>query len=332
MNEIQSTLLSLLPSRQKNTLSGWSSFNAPCCHHRGESRDTRNRGGILLSSDGFVYHCFNCSFSAGWQPGKVLSSNTKNLFKWLGLSDFEIGRLSLITLKLKDDLFPTQSSLNFSLTEKQLPVDCKPITQWIEENCVDSKFTAVVDYLLNNRGMGLDWYPWHWTPAQGYSDRIIIPYFQDGIIVGWAGRKITSGRPKYITEAQPGYVFNIDRQTPDRNVVILVEGILDAIAIDGIAALRNELNETQRARIASLNRDVIIVPDKDKPGAHMLKYAIEHNWEVSLPPWEDDIKDVADAVKRYGRLYVLSTILHYRIKGEIKINLVKKRLEKLGEE
>jgi len=63
----------------------------------------------------------------------------------------------------------------------------------------------------------------------------------------------------------------------------------------------------------------------------MLKSAIANGWSASLPPWEDDIKDVADAVKRYGRLYVLTTILHYRVSGEIKINLLKKKLEGLNE-
>ena len=38
-------------------------------------------------------------------------------------------------------------------------------------------------------------------------------------------------------------------------------------------------------------------------------------------------KDVADAVCRYGRLYTLATILHYKVRGEIKINLIKKKLE-----
>jgi alanyl-tRNA synthetase len=61
----------------------------------------------------------------------------------------------------------------------------------------------------------------------------------------------------------------------------------------------------------------------------MLKAAIDNNWSVSLPPWGDHIKDVADAVKEYGRLYVLTTILHYKVTGEIKINLLKKKLEAL---
>ncbi len=95
--------------------------------------------------------------------------------------------------------------------------------------------------------------------------------------------------------------------------------------------MTNEPNDVQVARISALNREVICVPDRDKPGAKMLKHAIKNNWSVSLPPWGDDIKDVADAVKHFGRLYTLTTILHYKVAGEIKINLLKKKLESLDE-
>ena len=79
-----------------------------------------------------------------------------------------------------------------------------------------------------------------------------------------------------------------------------------------------------------LQREIIVVPDRDKPGAKMIKAALTHGWSVSMPPWEDDIKDVADAMKRYGRLYTLTTILYYREHNEIKIQLLKKKLEGLN--
>jgi hypothetical protein len=50
-----------------------------------------------------------------------------------------------------------------------------------------------------------------------------------------------------------------------------------------------------------------------------------------MPDWEDDIKDCADAMKRYGRLYTLFTILESQEDNEIKIQLMKKKLENLNE-
>ena len=171
-----------------------------------------------------------------------------------------------------------------------------------------------------------------WSPAAGYKDRVMIPFYHDGKVVGYTGRKITEGKPKYLTDSQSGYVFNLDAQTYDRKFVIVVEGQFDAIAIDGVGIMTNEPNDAQIMRLNNLGREVIVVPDKDKPGAKMLASAIKNNWAASLPPWEDDVKDVADAVKRYGRLYVITTILHYKVSNEIKIQLLKKKLEALKDE
>jgi len=332
MNDIQSTLLTLLPPKRKSTPSGWTSFDAVCCHNNGNTRDTRKRGGVLINSDGgFQYHCFNCNFKAGWTPGKLLSKNTKNLFKWLGLSESDIGKLGLAALKIKDDQPVIKRPLNFVLEERSLPDDCLSIDTWVAEDCQDPELLAIIEYVVSTRKMSWDWYDWHWSAAPGYRDRVIIPFYHEGKIVGYTGRKITDGKPKYLTDAQPGYVFNIDAQINNRQYTIVVEGQFDAIAIQGCAIGHNEPNETQIMRINALNREVIVVPDRDRPGAKMIKTAIEQGWSVSLPPWEDDIKDVADAVKRYGRLYTLTTILKYKVSGEINLHLLKKKLENVEE-
>ncbi len=328
MNLIQAAVQTALPPKRKSTPSGWISFNAPCCHHNGERQDKRSRGGILFNNDGFQYHCFNCGFKSGWTPGKLLSKNTKNFFKWLGMAEEEVQKLGLEALKNKEDLPKVEKVLNFNLVEKPLPEECKSINDWILEGNTDKELLAVIDY-ISNRGMGWDWYNWHWSAANGYKDRVIIPFYQNSIVVGYTGRKITDGKPKYLTDAQPGYVFNIDKQADERKYIVAVEGQFDAIAIDGVGFMHNEPSDVQCARLNSLGKEVIIVPDKDAPGAKMLDAAIKHNWSVSLPPWEDDIKDVADAVKKYGRLYTLATILHYRESNEIKIQLLQKKLKAL---
>ncbi len=333
MNEIQTAILSLLPPKRKQTPSGWTSINAVCCHHNGQRKDTRSRGGILLTSTaGFNYHCFNCNFKAGWSPGKLLSNNAKKLFKWMGLSDSDIGKLNLVALKIKDSQ-PISSipALDFNLKQIALPDNTKSIDQWIAEGCQEPELLQVIDYVINQRGMHWDWYPWHWCNANGYRDRVIVPFYNDGNQVGYTGRLIREGRPKYLTESQPGLVFNMDRQTYNRKYVIVVEGQFDAIAIDGVAIMTNDPNELQAARINNLNREVICVPDRDQAGSQMLLQAAKNNWSVSCPPWQSDVKDVADAVKRYGRLYTLTTILHYRVQGEIKIQLLRNKLRSLND-
>jgi DNA primase len=93
--------------------------------------------------------------------------------------------------------------------------------------------------------------------------------------------------------------------------------------------MTNEPNEAQVNRIKQLQRKVIVVPDRDKPGAKLIKAALDNDWNVSLPEWGDDVKDCAEAVRKYGRIYTLATIVKYKETNRIKIELLKKKLERL---
>jgi hypothetical protein len=253
----------------------------------------------------------------------------------MGLPEIEIQKLGLEALKNKEDMPKVEKPLDFNLSEIDLPEGTETMFQWaMDPMRVDDetrkKLIDSIQYVIN-RGFDPHDKLFCWSPAPGYADRVLIPFYQDGRVVGYTGRKITEGKPKYLTDAQPGYVFNIDAQTNDRKYVIVVEGQFDAIAVDGCAIMHNSPNATQVMRLNQLGREVIVVPDRDKPGAVMLKAALDNGWSVSLPPWGDEIKDVADAVKKYGRLYTLSAILHYRETNEIKIQLLKKKLEAIHE-
>jgi hypothetical protein len=334
MDEIYATLNALLPSRRKQTPSGWISVNAVCCHHRGETQDNRMRGGILPNpKGGFQWHCFNCNFKAGWTPGHLLSNNTRQLFRWLGLGETDISKLGLIALKLKEDITPNTKSLNFELNEVSLPEGARPLVEWLDadlDNEQESQFVEVATYVAN-RGFDPSSEFFYWTPLSGYSDRVIIPFLHEGKIVGSTARKVKDGKPKYLADSQPGFVFNLDRQSWERKFVLVTEGQLDAIAVDGCAIGHNDPNDAQIARLNALGKEVIVIPDRDRPGAKIIKAALDNKWSVSMPPWGEDIKDAADAMKKYGRLYTLFTILHYRESNEIKIQLMKKKLESIDE-
>jgi hypothetical protein len=56
--------------------------------------------------------------------------------------------------------------------------------------------------------------------------------------------------------------------------------------------------------------------------------AVELGWSVSMPDWPAEVKDVNDAVIRWGRLATLITIMQARETSPIKIKLRKKSLVK----
>ena len=95
-----------------------------------------------------------------------------------------------------------------------------------------------------------------------------------------------------------------------------------------MAVLHNTISEKQAKVIKQLQRDIVVVPDQDKSGLELINRAIKLGWSVSIPNWAEDIKDVNDAVKRYGRLGTLITIIQAKETSKIKIELAKRKLTK----
>lgn len=323
---------SLIPPRAKSSPSGWTSFNAPCCHHRGHKPDTRKRAGVRFDS-GIVYNCFNCKFSTGWQPGLPLGEKMKTLCKWLGASEDEIKKLIFEALKTESkDYAHEQYQAKIEFEDKPLPEGAMLLSQWADvidgeiKEQIGTDFENILQYLLD-RGYDPFENEFYWTPATGYVDRVIVPFYWQGRIVGNTARKIKDGKPKYLSDQHPNYVFNFDKQSDAQKYIIVCEGPFDALSINGVALLTNDISEQQNRIINSLGAEVIVIPDQDKAGLNLYNKCIEYNWSVASPTWEPGIKDCADAVKKYGKLFVLVDILMNQYKGAIKINLAKKKLE-----
>ena len=95
-------VISFLPIKRKQTASGWISFNAPCCIHRGDTQDKRSRGGIKPTADGsWSYHCFNCGYTASFVLGRNLTFKARRLLEWMNVPQEEIERINLESLKHK---------------------------------------------------------------------------------------------------------------------------------------------------------------------------------------------------------------------------------------
>ena len=121
-------------------------------------------------------------------------------------------------------------------------------------------------------------------------------------------------------------MFNLDQlYTKERKYAILVEGPFDAIGIDGIGLLGSKINQVQANYLNTFDRKFILVPDRDKTGERLIEEALRYGWGVSFPQWDDDIKDVADAVKKYGRIFTLKSILEAVENNPTKIG-IKKRI------
>jgi len=322
MSLITDTILNFLPSKRKKTPSGWISFDAVCCD------DQRQRGGLIFNAgDAVSYHCFNCGFKASWQPGRALSQKMRKFMRDLNMPDDVINKLGIEALRLSDSGSDQTIDIIPKFNARELPPGSRSFDEWATFLKLTDDGYSIPDGLhyavkyITDRGLGIHDYPFYWTKQLGFSNRIIVPFYKDGIVVGYTARAVGDAKPKYISEQQPGYVFNLDCQTHDRTFVIVSEGPFDAISIDGCALLGSEIKDSQNWLLKQLHREIILVPDRDEAGEKTVEQAIEFGWSVSMPEWPENVKDINDAVKKLGRLATLWLIINSKEKNALKIRL-----------
>ena len=317
-------ILNVIPGKKRLTGSGWYSFNAVCCSHRGHKSDTRQRGGIKFDGEKWNYHCFNCQFKCGHAPGNLFTRNTKSLLYWCGIDNDQVSKWSMESYSLRSVLDigkPQVRAFIINFQDRDLPPGSEPLDPQNPEHQVH------VDYLAS-RGLTADSYPYYVNPEDTGRQRIIIPYYYQGRLVGNTSRFYDNRTPKYLSEQQRGYVFNIDNQQADWQACILVEGQFDAISIGGCAYLGSTISDQQAQVLNRLRRTIIVVPDRDQAGLTVCDRALELGYRVSIPDWDSDIKDVNDAVKRYGRLTTTLSILEASTTSRIKVEMTRKKFNK----
>jgi len=312
-------ILDHLPIRSNTTPSGWRTFNCPMCS------DTRKRGGVITSGPKISYHCFNCNYTTGWTPSPHLGKKYKDLAEALGVDKNVIHNVTIELMKNSDefeDIDIDNYVYNFKHFEKvELPADVEMIST-LDDN-------HELKIYAKQRGI-LDLYPLlHFADVQN-KRRVVVPFTYNNELVGWTARHIdppNKQTPKYLHKLQPGYVFNVDKfADTDREIVIVTEGVFDAIMVDGVSIMGNSVTPEQAHLIDKLGKRVIVCPDKDKAGVELIDQALELGWEVSFPDWHTSCKDAADAVLRYGRLATIKSIIDCATNNKIKIQVKSKMI------
>jgi hypothetical protein len=331
MNNIIQTTMSLWSSgrKTKRAGSGWVSANAVCCIHNNQTVDKRQRGGMIITNDTSInYSCFNCGFKASYVEGRQLSQHFKKILEWIGASRQTIDQLVIEAIRIREELGAPDRQLReksrtvVTFEAKRLPEGSQPL------NVNNPEHSEYVEY-IKNRGLNPQDYRYYVTPQATGRDakRIIIPYYYNQQVVGNTSRYYDDRKPKYISHQQRGYIFNIDAQLKNWTICILVEGQFDALAIGGCAYMGSTILDEQAAVLERLRRQIIVVPDRDKTGMEVCDRALELGYQVSIPDWSDDVKDVNDAVKKYGRFSTLLSIIQSATTSKIKIEMTRKRFK-----
>jgi hypothetical protein len=322
----------------KSAPKNWSKRNCPLCHTQGHSKDTRHRFGIQFNPNSIAMNCFNCGFSAGYSEDKELSKSFKFFLKQISLDEEFIKKIEFEVFKKKNNIstiregelvaidIETKFKTLFSKWKAvELPADSMSITAWLDAGLDDPDFLRVANYALSRKLFNLDDFFWSPIHSHNLNERLIIPYYYKRKTVGFTARLCydTDGKeiPKYYQQSPTDFVYNLDHQADwMRKYVIVNEGVLDAWATDGVGIL----GETNQAKIDVINRlqkEVIVCPDRDKKGWDLVKAAIDNNWSVSFPKWENGIKDASSASEKYGRLLTIHSIIASATSSKEKIEL-----------
>lgn len=320
INQVHALVLDHVPLRASRTASGWITFNCVWC------QDRRKRAGVIQTGPRISYHCFNCAFKAGWTPGSALSSRYRDLAQRLGASVEDINKVILALLKHGADLDKidpqTQVHHYVGFPKMELPADAMLISDLPDQH-------ELKQYAASRGILGLA--PLlHFPSDISQQRRVIVPFTYNGEIVGWTGRHVAPPNksvPKYLSKMPSGYVYNIDSFVNQRETIVLVEGVLDAILLDCLAVMSNGISTEQATLVERLGKRVVVMPDRDQAGQQLILDAIKYGWEVSFPPWHKSCKDAADACNMYGRMLTLASILKHAVSNPVKITIQ----SKLGE-
>ncbi len=341
MNEIIEAFRRLIPARHKKNGRGWIAFNCPACG------DRRGRGGYLETpSGGFRYRCMNggCWFerSAGWEPDNGFYGSPRRLFEIMGGDITEIpehllqpksaARLvmsnkDLAQWWLSDAMIGPGYKENKNAVTLDFPVLSLPKKSQFLWECNTPDAIDAQNYMLK-RGQFFKesvhikkYSPLLWSPR--YKRHVIIPFINNGEIIGWIARKIDPGKdlahikcPRFPSD----YMLNqnLRFQYPD---VFVVEGAFDAIALRALCTFGNVISKRQANLLNQLQnrgKRIVLIPDfeVDEWKSYLLM-AERHGWSVSTPEWPGDdnyspidhIKDPGDSIKRNGLLYTLEIIM-----------------------
>jgi hypothetical protein len=312
IGQIHSLLTKHLPHRTGRSPKGWTTFDCAMCS------DRKKRAGIIQSGPKISYHCFNCSFSTGWQPGIPLGRKYKELAQRLGCDTKEIHQAQLSVLRYSEILEAESEGIeifvpgNVQFKRIPLPPEAVLLDDLPDDNMIKQ-------YAIERGIFGIS--PLLAIDNDQWKGRLVIPFMYNGELVGFTGRMCDPENvfaSRYIKQCPSDYVFNLDAFSgSEREIVVVTEGIIDAILIDGVSIGGNEVSPEQAHLIERLGKRVILCPDKDSNGKILIQQAIALGWEVSFPPWEK-CKDIANACDKYGRLLTLASIVKYANKNPLK--------------
>jgi hypothetical protein len=174
-----------------------------------------------------------------------------------------------------------------------------------------------MDYLIEDRGIDPSQHPFYLSRKtdiphlKKWFGRVIYPVYKGNKLIYYQGRDLTGkAQKKYESPAvsKDKVIYGFDKLFDGSDLPLyIVEGWFDAAVIDGVAILGNELSDAQIEWLNRSPKKKVYIPDRFGDGKLAGERALKLGWHISTPDI-GQCKDMNDAVKKYGKLYVMKTI------------------------
>lgn len=302
---------------------GWWPTLCQVCHDHGKKG---LRAAFMFDGDSTGYNCFNCGHVARYDPDNpyidksgrkqyTLSSNMTKLLDSLGIPENEYSEIVFNNI---ERVSPGKVEKKPVVNREPDPISIPTYFYFLEEAESTDKWAMVAEAYLEDRGIDPSSYPFmlsHKTSEKHldkWLKRLIIPIFKEDNLIFYQGRDLTdTALKKYESVAvDRGRVLHgYDELHKHTDAPLFIaEGWFDAFMIDGLAILGNSLLDEQISIINTSRRQKVYIPDRFGDGQKGAHQALKNGWYISTPDI-GSCKDMNDAVNKYGKMYVMKSLV-----------------------
>jgi hypothetical protein len=333
-DDLQFIVRQYVPLPSNPSAKGWYSLKCRVCN------DYKKRGGFKFEPGAVVYNCFNCAYDAKFIPSEHNSVPDKMqvVFDAFGIPKDEFASLIFKgfvkrTSTDKKDEEDEKPSIPLKYNNLTLPKFFRPL---VTDGTGDVYDELACEYLLTERVIDPTSYPFMVADKAKcvrdeyakWKGRLIIPYYRNNNLIFYQGRDIlNSERERYMSppDSRDTVLFGYDQiYSYSEKPLYIQEGFFDAHLLgDSVATFSNKMTEQQIEILNRSQRKKVVIPDRQGMGYVLAMQGLENGWSVSIPDVGESCKDINDAIKKYGRLYVLRSLVENTVSGFAAETLIK---------
>lgn len=305
----------------RSNAKGWCPVLCRVCNDHGQKGA---RAGFRFEPGSFGYNCFNCGKAGGFSDTSVEgpTEDTELICSAFGIPDDFVNDMRMLAINNRTNgNAVSQQILAKSKTSAPKVLEVPDYFVSIADLPADYPLRIVAeDHLSEERSMTPGDYPFYVAlpkkndpESKRWAYRLIIPIFNHADqVIYWQARDLTGlAKRKYLNVdvERDNILYGMHELYNRTNAPLFItEGFFDAWHVKGVATLGRTLTPAVIEMLQNCPREKIVIPDRLGNGAELAEAALKQGWKVSVPDF-GQCKDVTEAVVKYGKLFVIKSIM-----------------------